>query len=245
MKIVQISKKAFLSLGSLAFLMIMLSGCLKDAQNTTVSPRTYVSLLDLAPWSPAVDVYFDNSKATTSAISFGMVSPNYSSIEPAAFGISFKKSGGDSLVASLPSAVYDSLKYYTLLLYNTDQTHVAAARIKDDYSVLTSDKCYYRFFHMSPDVGDVDVYFDNTLVASVRSYVDNLTSSDYYNQYNPTTPDSHTVTVKKAGTDVVVATSPASVPFTSGDAITLYLKGVSGGTGALAPTVGYLVAAAN
>jgi len=243
MKTVQVSKKAFLSLGTLAFLMVMLSGCLKDAQNTTVSPRTYVSLLDLAPWSPAVDVYFDNSKATTSAISFGMVSPNYSSIEPAAFGITFKKAGGDSLVASLPTAMYDSLKYYTLLLYNTDQSHVAAARIRDDYSVLTSDKCYYRFFHMGPDLGDVDVYFDNALVASTRSYIDNLTLSDYFNQYTAITPDTHTVTVKKAGTDVVVATSPNSISFTSGDAITLYLKGFSGGTGASAPAVSYLVAA--
>lgn len=223
--------------------MVMLSGCLKEAQNTTVSPRTYISLLDLAPWSPAVDVYFDNSKATTSAIGFGMVSPNYSSIEPAAFGISFKKAGTDSLVASLPAAMYDSLKYYTLLLYNTDQTHVAAARIRDDYSILTNDKSFYRFFHMSPDVGDVDVYFDNTRVAPGRSYVDNITMSDYYNQYTPISPDTHTVTVKKAGTDSVVATSPSAIAFTSGDAITLYLKGVTGGTGANAPAVGYLVAA--
>ncbi|MCS3800555.1 DUF4397 domain-containing protein [Niastella sp. OAS944] len=245
MKTVQVSKKAFLSLGTLAFLMVMLSGCLKNTESTTVSPRTYVSLLDLAPWSPSVDVYFDNSKATTTAIGFGMVSPNYSSIEPAAFGITFKKAGSDSLVASLPPALYDSLKYYTLLLYNTDQTHVAAARIKDDYTVLTSDKSFYRFYHMSPDVGDVDVYFDNNMVASSRSYVDNINLSDYYNQYVPVTPNSYTVTVKKAGTDVVVATSPSVVSFTSGDAITLYLKGVSGGTGTLAPSVGYLVAAAN
>lgn len=245
MKTVQVSKKAFLSLGTLAFLMVMLSGCLKNTENTKVSPRTYVSLLDLAPWSPSVDVYFDNSKATTTAIGFGMVSPNYSPIEPAAFGITFKKAGTDSLVASLPAAMYDSLKYYTLLLYNTDQTHVAAARIKDDYTVLNSDKSFYRFFHMGPDVGDVDVYFDNNMVASTRSYVDNITMSDYYNQYNPVTPNSYTVTVKKAGTDIVVATSPSVVPFTSGDAITLYLKGVSGGTGTLAPSVGYLVAAAN
>jgi hypothetical protein len=243
MNIVQVRKKAFLSLGALAFLMVMLSGCLKEAQNTTVSPRTYVSLLHLAPWSPAVDVYFDNSKATSSAIGFGMVSPNYSSIEPAAFGISFKKAGGDSVVASLPTALYDSLKYYTLLLYNTDKDHVAAARIRDDYSILNNEKCYFRFFHMSPDVGDVDVYFDNTLIEQGRIYADNVTMSDSYNQYEPLTPNSYTVTVKKAGTDIVLATSSSTISFVGGTAITLYLKGVSGGTGANAPAVEYLVAA--
>jgi hypothetical protein len=243
MKTVQASKKAFLSLGALAFLMVMLSGCLKEAQNTTVSPRTYVSLLHLAPWSPAVDVYFDNSKATTSAISFGMVSPNYSSLEPAAFGISFKKATTDSLVAGLGTAVYDSLKYYTLVLYNIDQTHVAAARIQDDYSILTTDKAYYRFFHMGPDIGDVDVYFDNTLVQSNRSYADNIYSSSFYNEYASVTPNTINVTIKKAGTDIVVATGSSSVYFTPGDAFTLYLKGVDGGTGSLKPTVEYLIAA--
>jgi uncharacterized protein DUF4397 len=243
MKTVQASKKAFLSLGALAFLMVMLSGCLKEAQNTTVSPRTYVSLLHLAPWSPAVDVYFDNSKATTSAISFGMVSPNYSSLEPAAFGITFKKASGDSLVASLGTAIYDSLKYYTLLLYNTDQTHVGAARIQDDYSILTTDKAYFRFFHMGPDLGDVDVYFDNTLVQSNRSYADNITGSSFYNEYTAVNPNTINVTIKKAGTDNVVATGSSSVYFTPGDAFTLYLKGVDGGTGSLKPTVEYLIAA--
>ena len=243
MKTVQVRKKAFLSLGALAFLMVMLSGCLKEAQNTTVSPRTYISLLHLAPWSPAVDVYFDNSKATTSAISFGMVSPNYSSLEPSAFGISFKKASGDSVVASLSTAVYDSLKYYTLLLYNLDSTHVAAARIQDDYSILTTDKSYYRFFHMSPDLGDVDVYFDNTLVQSNRSYADNIFSSSFYNEYTAATPNTISVTIKKAGTDIVVATGSSSVYFTPGDAFTLYLKGVNGGTGSLKPTVEYLIAA--
>jgi hypothetical protein len=240
---VQVRKNAFLFLGALSFLTVLLSGCLKEAQNTTVSPRTYVSLLHLAPWSPAVDVYFDNTKATSTAIGFGMVSPNYSSLEPAAFAISFKKASGDSLVASLPTAVYDSLKYYTLLLYNSDKDHVAAARIQDDYSVLTTDKAYYRFFHLGADVGDVDVYFDNTIIEQGRTYADNITVSNFYNQYAGITSTSHTVTVKKAGTDVVVATGAAPVPFTAGDAYTLYLKGVSGGTGASAPTVEYLIAA--
>jgi hypothetical protein len=243
MKTVQVRKNAFLFLGALSFLTVLLSGCLKEAQNTTVSPRTYVSLLHLAPWSPAVDVYFDNTKATSTAIGFGMVSPNYSSLEPAAFAITFKKATTDSLVASLPAAVYDSLKYYTLLLYNTDKDHVAAARIQDDYSVLTPDKSYFRFFHMGPDLGEVDVYFDNTVIETNRSYADNITISNFYNQYTAVTPNSHTITVKKAGTNDVVATGSAAVPFSAGDAFTLYLRGVSGGTGANAPKVEYLIAA--
>lgn len=240
MKTVQVRKNAFLVLGALSFLTVLLSGCLKEAQNSTVTPKTYISLLHLAPVAPSVEVYFDNTKAS-SAISYGMVSPSYSALEPGAFGISFKKASSDSVVASLPSAFYDSLSYYTLVLYNTDPTHVGALRIKDDYSGLTSDKSFYRFFHLSPDVGAVDLYFDNNLIDPSRQYADNAAGS-FYNDFNSITPNTHSVVVKKANSDSVIA-SLSSVTLSAGDAFTLYLKGVSGGTGSNAVLLDYLQAA--
>lgn len=240
MKTVQVRKKAFLFLGALAFVSVLLSGCLKEAQNTTVTPKTYVSLMHLAPRAPAVEVYFDNTKAS-SAISYGMVSPSYSALEPDAFAISFKKAATDSLVASLPTAIYDSLKYYTLLLYNTDPTHVGALRIEDDFRNLTSDRSFYRFFHLSPDIGTVDVYLDNTLIEPGRQYADNA-SIGSYNMFTSVTPNTHSVVVKKASSDSVIATL-SSVTLTAGVPFTLYLKGIVGGTGSNAVMVDYLQAA--
>src|SRR5262245_43617436 len=109
MKTVQVRKNAFLILGALSFVTILLIGCLKEAQNSPVTPKTYLSLLHLAPKSPQVEVFFDNTKAS-SPISFGMVSPGYTAIEPGPLGITFKKASSDSVVASLGTALYDSLR---------------------------------------------------------------------------------------------------------------------------------------
>jgi hypothetical protein len=119
--------------------------------------------------------------------------------------------------------------------------HVAATKIYDDYSVLTSDKAFFRFFHVSPDVGDVDVYLNNTMVASSRSYADN-TFTDYYNQFTGVAPDTYTVSVKAAGTDSLIGQS-ISVPMSVTGAYTLYLRGKKNGTGINSIGVDYLIAA--
>jgi hypothetical protein len=240
MKIVQVRKSLFLAAGTLAFLITLLTGCLKDVKNTPVTPKTYLSLMHLAPRAPAVEVYFNTTKAS-SAISSGAVSSSYSALDPDLFSITFKKAGGDSVVASLTADYYDSLKYYTLLLFNTDSTHASAVKIQDDFSVLTTDKAYYRFFHMSPDIGNVDLYFDNTLVQSGRQYADN-TNGYFYNQFSAQTPGSPTVYVKKAGTDSVIS-QLSSVSMSAANAYTIFLKGIPGGTGNNTPGIGVLQAA--
>ena len=237
MKTVQVRKNAFLVLGLLAFVSVALSGCLKQSSSSTVSPKTYISLLHLAPWAPAVEVYF-NDKQASSAISTGTVASSYSALGPGVYAIGFKKAGSDSVVASLSSSVYDSSQYSTLLLYNLDSTHVGAAKIADDYSVLTQNNSYIRFFHLAPEMDNVDLYLDGTQVASGRSYADNV-SVNYYNQFSPITPGTYNLIVKKAGADSTIS-SVSSVTLSAGNAFTIYLRGKKSGTGINAIGVDYL-----
>ena len=240
MKTVQVRKNVFLFFGALSFLTVLLSGCLKQTTTSSTPPKTFISLLHLAPRAPAVEVYFDNTKASQ-PINPGTVSASYSAIDPGIFAINFKKSGGDSLVANLGADIYDTLQHYTLLLYNYDSTHVRAVRIEDDFSVLANQqKAHYRFFHMSADFGPVDLYFDNTLIESGRQYADN-TVSNYYNQFFPATPSTYNIVVKKAGSDSVIA-QQYSVYMGAGSAYTLYLKGIPGKTGATGLGVEFLQA---
>lgn len=230
MKTVQVRKNAFLALGALSFLSLLLSGCLKESESSVPTPKTYISLLHLAPRSPSIEVYFNsNAEPSSGTISPNSVAGAYSPVEPGAYGINFKKAGSDSVVASLSTALYDSLQYYTLLLYNIDSTHVGATRIQDDYRVLTADKAYYRFFHLSPDIGPVDVYLDDSQVDGSRQHADN-TVGDYYNQFNATTSNTYSIIVKKAGADSVIAQKNA-VFLAQGQAYTIFLKGIKGGTG--------------
>jgi hypothetical protein len=240
MKTVQVRKNVFLYLGALSFLTVVLSGCLKESASSSSTPKTYISLMHLASRAPSIEVYFDATQKS-SAISSGTVASGYSAIDPATFAINFKKAGSDSLVASLGTSRYDSSKYYTLLLYNYDSTHARAVRIIDDFTVLSSTKAVFRFFHMSPDIGDVDLYFDNNLIASGRQYADN-TISDYWNQFAETTSATVNVYVKKAGSDSVIAQA-SSVYLNVQNAYTIYLKGIKGGTGTNAIGVDVLQAA--
>ncbi|HEX6429834.1 MAG TPA: DUF4397 domain-containing protein [Niastella sp.] len=241
MKTVQVRKNVFLFLGALSFLTVLLGGCMKESTSSTPAVKTYLSLMHLAPRAPAIEVYFDNNKAS-SAINSGTVASAYSALDPNMFAINFKKAGSDSVVASIGTNLYDSSKYYTLLLYNYDSTHVSAVRIEDDFSVLTNDKAYIRFFHMSPDIADVDLYFDNNLVIPGRQYADN-TTSNYWNQFAAISPSSVNVYVKKAGSDSVIAQSTSSVYLNQANAYTIFLKGIKGGTGTNALTVDVLQAA--
>jgi hypothetical protein len=237
MKTVQVRKNAFLILGVLAFVSVALNGCIKNSASSTAAPKTYISLLHLAPWAPAVEVYF-NDKQASSAISAGTVASSYSALDPGVYTIGFKKAGGDSVVASLSTSLYDTSVYSTLLLYNLDSTHVGAAKITDDYSLLNTTNSFFRFFHLAPEMGDVDLYLDGTLVSSGRSYADNV-SIGYYNQFSAVTPGTFNLIVKKSGVDSVIATLN-SVPLSAGNAFTIYLRGKKSGTGINAIGVDYL-----
>ena len=214
-------------MGALSCVAVLISGCLKSVDNTPPKPKAYFSVMHLAPRAPSVEIYFNDTKAS-SAFASGAYTEAYNQIHPGFFSINFKKASGDSLVASIPTDRYDSLNFYTILLYNTlPGNAVRAVAIHDDYSVLSDTKTCYRFFHMSPDIGDVDVYFNNEKWEQGRTYADNVYGS--YNQYQQKTSNSFTIAVKKAGTDSVIAQTNTTLY--DQRAYTIFLKGVINGTG--------------
>ena len=227
------------SLSMIATILI-LSGCLKSPDNIDQQPaRTYISILYLAPTAPSVDIFFNTTKVSTAVFAPYTVTPAYNSIERGEYSISFKKATSDSVVASIPMASYDSLNYYTLLIYNQSVDGPAnATRIKDDFTNLANDKSYYRFFHTSPNIGAVDLYMDNIKIQSNRMLADN-TGYDALNKFSAVLPGSHTAQVKLAGTDTVIA-SLTYADLLTGNAYTFYLKGLQGGTGANELSIGLL-----
>ncbi|WP_315816655.1 DUF4397 domain-containing protein [Paraflavitalea speifideaquila] len=148
-------------------------------------------------------------------------------------------------MASVPELAYDSLGFYTIVLYNQPNGHVNAMRIEDDFSDLTLDKPFIRFFHMSPtvsDLGPVDLYMDNTKISSQRTLADNNFGS-YFNEFQPTTTGYHSFQVKLSSRDTVIAKTNTDLSLLAGNAYTIYLAGNAGGTGANAINLGMLRAA--
>ncbi|MDF2189931.1 DUF4397 domain-containing protein [Paraflavitalea sp. CAU 1676] len=234
-----------------AMIGISLTGCLKATDPQPQAAKAYVSILHLAtvPTALSTDVYFDDKKVSTNAFPPGGVPQFYSQIEVDGFKIDFKKANGDSLMANVPFALYDSLGFYSVILYNPTSTSNAmkAMRIEDDFSSLSLDKTFFRFWHLSPsvnDLGPVDLYIDNNKVASNRTLADNE-FSDYQNIFQTTTSGSHSIKIKLSNKDTVIYQSPSDVSFQSGNAYTLYLAGNTGGADANKLTVGSLRAANN
>lgn len=207
----------------------VLSGCLKSPEITSPPPKAYVSIMHLAPTAPSLDVFFNDTKVSNAPFAPGNVTSVYNAIDKGAISIKFKKAASDSVVAEVSQALYDSLNYYTLFIYNLHVDGPAkAVRIKDDFSVLTSDKPYYRFFHASPNTGAVDLFLDSVKIESSRRLADN-TTFEPLNKFSETTFDHHTIQVRQAGTDSVIASLNSVL--LAGNAYTFYLKGLDGGSG--------------
>ena len=211
--------------------LLVLSGCLKSVDPPAATPaKAYVSIMHLAPTGPSLDVFFNEKKVSNTPFAPGNVTVAYNAIDKGAFSITFKKATSDSVVASVSAAQYDSLNFYTLFIYNTQVNGaVTAVRIKDDFSNLTANKSFYRFFHASPNTNAVDLYMDNVIIESSRILADNTFSSPN-NEFAGITSGIHTFEVKLAGTSDVIA-SLENIELAAGNAYTLYLRGLTGGTG--------------
>lgn len=217
----------------------VLSSCLKSPDITPTTPKAYVSIMHLAPTAPSLDVFFNDKKVSNNPFAPGNVTVAYNAIDKGAFSIKFKKTASDSIVAEVPLAQYDSLNYYTLFIHNLQANGPAEAiRIKDDFSDLTPAKPFYRFFHGSPNTGAIDLYMDNVKIESGRMHADN-TGYDPLNKFLGTSPGYHTMQVKLAGTETVIATLN-QVELLAGNAYTFYLRGLDGGTGTSELSLGLL-----
>jgi len=223
---------ALLSVVILAF---TLSGCSKAGSTTTVSSVTYLTLIHGAPYSPAASVYLNDTLITQSTgIATGAFSPRYGTIKPGAYTAKFKKAGTDSLFDQLLATTYDTLNFYTLLLYNDPGGKVAhALKIFDNYAnVANNNNTYYRFFHLAPDYPRVNLYFNDNLVQPNRTPADNATNTDF-NSFNAIAAANYVITVKDAATDSVIATTTQAVSLQAGNPYTIWVSGLKSNKSAI------------
>ena len=209
----------------LAFLAFAGSGCSKAGSTSTVSAVTYLSIIQGAPFSGAANVYLNDTLITPNAFNPGTFSPKYGTIRPGSYTVKFKKSGSDSLFDQLVSSPFDTLSFYTLLLYNNPTDKAAhALKIMDDFSgVSNNNNAYYRFFNLAPDWPKVNFYIGSTLVQSSRTPADN-TVNNQLNAFNSIPAGPTVLTVKDATTDSVMVSS-ATLSLASGTPYTIWITG--------------------
>jgi hypothetical protein len=226
-------KGIFYVIAALALGTAGLSGCAKTGSSFTTSKLTYLSVLHMAPYAPATDIYLNGALSTST----GGIAPNsgsnqYSHLQPQNYDVQFKKTGSDSLMAEIPSSPYDTLNFYTLILYNSTPGGgaVKAVKINDDFSSISAVNANYRFFNMSPDAPSVDFYLNGALAQTSRTPADNV----YVTAYNTFQPvaggPSSSLMIKAAGTDSVLATLN-NVDIEPGSVYTFFLSGTRNSSG--------------
>ena len=212
----------------LTFMVASLAGCVKTGSGSTTSNNiSFITLMNMAPYTGSTEVYFNGIKQT-SPVAAGSYTANYGQLPAGAYDIQFKVPGSDSVLSELPSTAYDSLNFYTLILYNTADSQVRSVKINDDFSTLSTTSANYRFFQLSPGIPAVDLYFNSSNTQSGRNLADNA-SYGFYNQFQPMTPGAYTIEARKAGTDSVIA-SVTSVSLAAGSPYTIFLQGSSKST---------------
>jgi hypothetical protein len=201
------------------------SSCMKTGSGATQNSNniSFITLMHMAPYSSSMEVYFNGDKKT-SAIAAGTFSTSYGQVPPGVYDIKFQVAGSDSVLSSLPASTYDSLGFYTLILYNTQGgAGLGSIKINDDFSNLSLSGANYRFFNFCPDAPAVDLFMNTTAVQQGRQVADNA-SSYYYNSFQAVTAGGYSLQAKKAGTDSVIATV-SSVNLVAGAAYTIFLSG--------------------
>lgn len=220
------SKKQLFWVAALGVLGAGWAACTKTGSSFTTTPVTYVSILNQAPYGPTADVYLNDTLATgTSGVGSGTFSSRYGSIRPGDYQVKFKKNGKDSLLDALPTSRFDTLNFYTLVLYNNPDHTVKALKIHDDFSQISQTSANYRFFNLSPDAANVDLFVNEVAVQTGRGPADNVIY-DSFNAFSSTAPGTYTIKVKAAGKDSVLATLP-NATMVGGNVYTIFLSGVT------------------
>jgi hypothetical protein len=205
------------------------SGCVKGNASMNVSPTSYVSLINEAPYGTATDVYFNGTLVSPpGGIAPGQFSAAYGSLKPGNYVVDFKKAGTDSLLHELPAVDYDTATFYTLVLFNVnaDSTAVQAARVQDDFSQVTTSFAYYRFFNFSPDIPAVSLLLNGTAAQTNRTTADNILTSAAYNQFETLAPAVYSVEVQNSISDTTLA-SASGVQLAPGYGYTIFLSGTA------------------
>jgi hypothetical protein len=212
----------------LSSVFLLETGCAKTGSSTSTSQVTYLSLINGSAYSNNVAVLLNDTLATESTgIPPGGASPRYGTLKPGTYGVKFQSATSDSLLSEIPATSFDTLNFYTLVMYSVPVTGVVqSAKIQDNFSTISSSQANYRFFNLSSIHTNVDLYLNGTVVQQSRNTADNVVNNQL-NQFQATNAGTYTITVKSAGTDSTIVTT-SNIPFALGGAYTIFLSGVDG-----------------
>lgn len=227
-------KNHFLAAIALLLAITGLTSCLKN-DTQPQKPYFFMAVINAAPLPYALDVYINSTKTSGNVVfnSGLLLTP-----EPGTINLSFKPYNKDSLVAT-EITQYDTLKYYTHLVYGNAPASVYVIDETDNFTNdLSTNQAHVRFYNLSPNIGSVDIYVNDTKVYTGRTFED-FVYTDTFNKLSHLNTGTVKLTAKAAGTDTVIATKE-NVTLENGKIYTMFVSGLSGNTDTLKPSINIL-----
>ena len=213
---------------TILFISFLIISCAKD--NTGSNATANIMLVNASPDVAFVDAFSGTTQINPSAIPYGGVT-EYLSVPTENKVFTFKENPSAATLCS--SSTFNLLENKKYTIFITDYASQAKILQQEDNSPApASGKTNFRMMHLSPNTAAVDFIF--------RSGADSIAIS---NKTFRQTPDllaidgkTYDIRAKLTGTQTVVA-QINNVSLNSGKVYTLFLKGLSGTSGATAPAI--------
>jgi hypothetical protein len=152
-----------------------LSACLKNpVQGPPPRPQAGYMFYNASSSTNPLDLFADGEKLNPSKVTTLGFQAYFTGVG-GMHEFSFKKAGADSVVAKV-SQQYDSLNYYTTIVYGENPLK-AVSVISSGLTDLSQDKVNFRFYHLSPNAGPVDLYIDNVKIDSNKTYMGDMAAA--------------------------------------------------------------------
>lgn len=215
----------------LVFASTVFVSCDKD-DDTNSTQTAKVSATHASPGSPAVDIYVDGSKVTTTQLAFpsttGTSGNPYLTVNAGTRNIKVSPNGTLNVInADLAVAANAAYSIFAYDVLGTGTT-LKALVLGDNLTTPATGKAHIRFLHLSPDAPNVDLELLKTGSAAINltniPYVGPSPNATALSAFTPIDAGSYTINVKPAGTSTVVL-SPV-VPFAAGKIYTVYARGL-------------------
>jgi hypothetical protein len=157
----------FVAIASL-LLMSGLTGCLKNNNDSSTQPQAAVSILQVSPSDVSMDLYVNDDKINTTAITYPAAA--YKTLKSATYTFSLLNATTGDTIARRTDSLQSA--YYSLIVYDTASA-TNMLLFQDQFQSSSSNSgLFLRYLQLSPDAGPVDFYINTTLASAERDFAD-------------------------------------------------------------------------
>ncbi len=221
--------KKILTTLALSAVLIAFNSCKKD-DDGPVAPAEFM-VVHSTPGAPAVELYLDDVKASTSPVSFATAS-NYSSIASKQYNVKIAAVNTINPIAET-TVNLDGGNNYSIFAYDTLLNGKAKVfAVRDDLSAPPAGKAKVRFFHLVPGINSpsVDIAANDNVLFPNRSYADNVSDGGKAN-FVTIDAGTYTLTARLAGSSTIDILNIPGVVVEAGKIYTIIAKGRINGSG--------------